>query len=245
MRALETSAAGAGRVLATLTTTFGAVRGIAKPLHPRGTVYSGVLVRTGSDVPTGVPWIDGTGEDSVVVRRSRSVGLPPALPDVFGLALRCPLDGGQVDLLFATTGLGRVGRHVLLPRIHPARPMSTLLPYRTPVGPIVLGARPAGPDGHTLAWAKVGTTTWHAFAHLDLQSAADDPLISFDPVLHAAPGLEQYPWVLRLREPAYAWARARRSAGRPDRPGSRPSSGDDSTAAGAPRVRRTAASRSR
>ncbi len=214
MRARELPAAGAGRVLATLTTTFGAVRRLEKPLHPRGTVSSGVLVRTGSDVATGTPWLDGVGEDAVVVRRSRSVGLPPALPDIFGLALRCPLqDGGHLDLLFATTGLGRVGRHVLLPRIHPSRPMSTLLPYRTPSGPIVLAARPEGPDRHTLAWARVGTSAWHAFAHLDVQSGEADPLISFDPVLNAAPGLEQYPWVLRLREPAYAWARARRSAG--------------------------------
>lgn len=235
MRPLDLPAAGAGRALATLTTAFGALRRLDKPLHPHGTVHPGVLVRTGSDTPTGVPWLDGAGEDPVVVRLSRSIGLPPTLPDIHGLALRCPIGGGHVDLLFATTGLGRVGRHLLVPRVDAARPMSTLLPYRTAAGPVVLGARPAGPERLALAWAAVGADAWHTFAHLELHAGAADRLISFDPLLNAAPGLEPYPWVVRLREPAYAWARARRSAGRPGRPGSPPSSGGGSSAGAAGR----------
>jgi hypothetical protein len=48
------------------------------------------------------------------VRQSRAVGLPSPAPDIFGLAVRVPTEGGRHgDLLFATTGLGRITRFTL------------------------------------------------------------------------------------------------------------------------------------
>jgi hypothetical protein len=77
------------------------------------------------------------------VRESRSVGLPEGLPDIHGLAVRVTNpDGTPGDLLLATTGWGRLTRFVLtVSRTTYGRPMTTLLPYRTDAGPVLLGAR--------------------------------------------------------------------------------------------------------
>ena len=45
-------------------------------MHPRGAVFDAVLDRTGSEPPWGVPWLDVTAHDDVVVRLSRGAGLP-------------------------------------------------------------------------------------------------------------------------------------------------------------------------
>src|SRR5215213_722166 len=118
------------------------VRPAAKPLHPRGSLVTGALHRFGGEEGTGAAWLDDPGEDDVVVRLSRAVGLPPPAPDVFGLALRVPTAGGRYgDLLFASTGLGRLTRFTLTPaRSLYGRPLTTLLPYRTPAGAVLLSA---------------------------------------------------------------------------------------------------------
>ena len=189
-------------------------RPAAKPLHPRGAVLRGTLHRHGSRSPSGVPWIDRAGEDRVVVRESRAVGAPSPTPDIFGLALRVPVEGSHADLLFASTGLGRLSRFTLtFGRAPYSRPLTTLLPYRAPAGPLVLSAVYVDRRRVSLAWAaKWGR--WHRFAELVMDeepSEADDQPVSFDPVRHQLPGLRTYSWVRRLREPSYA--RARRSRG--------------------------------
>lgn len=193
-----------------------AVRPAAKPLHPRGYVVSGELVRwgTGLGAATGVTWLDEVGRDHVMVRLSRAVGLPPALPDIHGLALRVPLgDERHGDLLFATTGTGRWTRFLLAPGRTAQRPMTTLLPYRTPAGPVLLAIRPMAEDSYELAYAY-GGGRWHRFGELLLSgSAGRDPTISFDPVRNPLPGLDLYDWVTRLREPAYLTARRMRPGG--------------------------------
>lgn len=196
-----------GSVLAAATAGLASARLAAKPLHPRGQVVAGRVFRRGSAERTGVPWLDEAGEDDVVVRVSRAIGLPGALPDVHGLAVRVPTGDGYGDLLLATTGAGRVSRFVLTPTRHPrGRPMTTLLPYRSASGPVVLVAEPFGSEVFELSWAH-GAGPWHAFADLRLSGREVDPDVSFDAVRHQLPGLEQYPTVRRLREPAYATAR--------------------------------------
>ena len=205
------TAALGGALLAGATQTLAALRTAAKPLHPEGEVYRGRLTRrgTGRSEEAGVGWIDEPGADDVVVRLSRAVGLPDGVPDIHGLALRVLGEDGPADLLFATTGTRPVTRFVLTPSRRPrTRPMTTLLPYRTVTGPLLLRAEPAGADAYELSWARP-TGRWRPFATLHLESHPGDPEISFDPVLHRVPGLEQYPSVRRLREPAYR--RARRS----------------------------------
>ena len=184
-----------------------AVRPAPKPLHPEGDLVTGRLRRTGSD--SGVPWLDQQGSDQVVVRLSRAIGLPKGLPDIYGLALRVPVgDGRHGDLLFATTGRGRLTRFLLTPGLTPySRPLTTLMPYRTPTGPKVLGAVARDEHHYDLAYASLGGS-WHPFAELVLSmTAGPDPLVSFDPILNTLPGLENYDWVRRLREPGYGTAR--------------------------------------
>lgn len=207
-----------GALLATATRTTAALRPAAKPLHPRGRVRLACLYRSGVEPMVGVEFLDRVGIDEVVVRESRAIGLPHALPDIHGLAIRVPNgDGTHGDLLFASTGWGRVSRFVLTAsRSTYGRPMTTLLPYRTEAGPVLLGARAAGHETIELS-CSVGDGPWRRFADLRLsqQDAGpehldDDGDLSFDPVRHRLPGLEQYGWVERLREPAYAEARADR-----------------------------------
>lgn len=195
-------------------TALVAARPAAKPLHPQGSVVRGTLHRHGSPVPSGVAWLDEAGEDAVLVRQSRAVGLPAPAPDVHGLALRVTTGpGAHGDLLMASTGLGRLTRFTLTAaRSAYRRPLTTLLPYRTPAGPLLLSAVFRDPAAVELAWA-VGAGPWHPFADLALTedaAEADDAPLSFDPITHPVPGLEPYGWVRRLREPAYATARRTR-----------------------------------
>ena len=211
---LSESADGAGRVLSRLTAGLAALRPAAKPLHPDGELFSAQLVRAGSPLGSraGVAWLDDAGSDEVLVRVSAAIGLPSPLPDISGLALRVPGPGRRpADILFASTGWDPVTRHLLVPALRAGQPLTTLLPYRTCGGPLVLGARPDGDACFELSWAYVGRG-WHRFATLTLaESLVDDTGIAFDPVLHQVAGLAQYPWVARIRERSYATARASRT----------------------------------
>jgi hypothetical protein len=203
-----------GAVLGAATGGLAAVRPARKPLHPSGRVVTGRLVRTGLVPATGVSFVDTPGDEEVVVRESRAIGLPPALPDIHGLALRVTNpDQSLGDLLFATTGSGRLSRFVLTAsRTTYGRPMTTLLPYRTAAGPLLLSAHSELPGVVELACA-VGTGPWRRFGRLEVSDEhGPDPAISFDPVLHRVAGLEQYATVTRLREPAYRTARRSRTS---------------------------------
>jgi hypothetical protein len=205
-------ATASGKVLAGLFGAVGRLRPADKPLHPRGTVRAGRLRRFGLAAPCGVAWLDEPGADEVTVRLSRAVGLPAWLPDVMGLAIRVPLSAdSHADLLLASTGLGTLSRYVLVPARDPSHATySTLLPYRTPVGPAFLAARPAGDRRFQLSVA-IGGGRWSQFGVLDLGSPmppAAEP--AFDPMTNTFPDLPPYEWVARLREGAYRAARRSR-----------------------------------
>ena len=213
-RATRIAASIGGAGLAMASRAVAALRPAAKPLHPKGDLVGGELVRTGTGpgAGTGVPWLDEAGRDQVAVRLSRAVGLPRALPDIHGLAMRVPLGADRhADLLFATTGTGPWTRFLLLPGWKLHRPMTTLLPYRTPAGPVLLAVRAVAEGRYEVAHAR-GRGAWRRFAELVLsETAGPDPTISFDPVRNPVPGLAAYDWVARLREPAYLTARRTRS----------------------------------
>ncbi len=206
----------------------GAVRGLArvrparKPLHPEGAVSHARLTRTGGAVHSSVDWLDEPGVDEVLVRVSRAIGLPAWAPDIHGLAIRVPRGSQYGDLLLASTGTGRLTRFVLTAgRDVTNRPLTTLLPYRGPDGPLLLAAVAHDDEDEEgmaatrslsfdLHWAR-GLEPWVPFARLDVGAdAVEDAEVSFDPVLHPLPGLPFYDWVQRLREPAYGVARATR-----------------------------------
>lgn len=203
----------AGAALGAVFGTVARVRPSLRPLHPRGHVTTGTLVRDGLNPPTGARWVDEPGSDRVLVRRSKSAGLPGRLPDIHGLAVRVPGEGTRFgDLLLATTGTRPGTRHLLAPTTSDQRPMTTLMPYRTPSGPLLLGAFPAG-DRRTfdLRYAHL-TGPWQHFGVLEVDDTAQadegaDDDLRFDPVLHPVPGLDTYRWISRLREPAYREAR--------------------------------------
>jgi len=114
--------------------------------------------------------------------------------------------------LFASTGLGRLTRFVLTPAPSPGRrPLTTLLPYRTSAGAVLVSAVWRDTHQLTLAWA-LRSGPWHPFAELTLhdQEVEAGSALSFDPVHNGLPGLENYEWVQRLRAPSYVTARRSR-----------------------------------
>lgn len=216
-RVLDRGSAAAGQAFGVLFAGASRLRG-GKPLHPRGAVVDGTLVRHGTSAGTAIPWVDEVGTDRVIVRLSRAVGLPRALPDVLGLALRFERADRRHDLLLATTGSRPVARNLLLPRLDPlAARYTTLFPYAAAGALVMLAAEPdraaaagAEPAFRLLVASPLGG--WRPFARLTLGplEEARDEAVDFDPVLNPLPGL-RLPHALRLlREPAYAAARATR-----------------------------------
>lgn len=214
----------AGRLFAGMFRLLKSVRP-DRPLHPEGLGLSGTLLITGSPAETsGVDWLDSPGTGTVAARFSRSIGLPQALPDVLGLALRVTTEPGAgsstagntgpADLLFASTGWRLPGRFLLQPRLDvDAAALSTLMPYRGRKGPVLLGLRtislPPGPlsDGEWvlgLYWARPAGA-WRPCGELRLHAAAEpgDTSLRFDPLAHQPPGADAYAWTRRLRERSY------------------------------------------
>ena len=163
----------------------------------------------------------------MTARLSRSLGLPGPSPDVLGLALRFASDGTPSDILLASTGASRAGRFALTVRRNAAAGVfSSLMPYKTTSGPLLLAARTVEAPGRLRAqpqtfrsdlgqnvwmlglyharptgpWARFGTLTLGA-------SGPPDTPERFDPVLNTLPGAGTYDWTARLREPSYTAAR--------------------------------------
>jgi hypothetical protein len=204
-----------GRTLGGAFFLLGKARG-RKALHPRGEVLEGLIGRAGAVAKTGVPWLDEVGTNHVAVRLSRSLGLPASRPDILGMALRIATQPGQSgDVLLATTGTGVLGRYVLLPaRRHGLRAYTSLFPYKTLAGPLLLAAIPTAgsPRQYELAYARP-TGPWLPFGTLEVTQTtyrSGDLDLSFDPVLNVVPGLETYDWAAQLRRFSYAASRQAR-----------------------------------
>ena len=198
----------AGGALAGLAKVVDVVRPSRRPIHSRGEGWHATLRHTGpGDGPlSGVAWLDEPGEEEVLCRFSTSFGLPGWLPDIQGVALRVPQADGFADVLMASTGTSPLGRYLLrVAKGGRGAPFTTLLPYRGPHGPLLLALREHTPGRLELCWASA-TGEWHAVGELVLHRRTR-PDVRFDPVLATLPGLEQYDWVVRLREPAYRTAR--------------------------------------
>ena len=226
---LERFAHVAGLVLRAATAAVLRVRR-PRPIHAHGLVLEGDIRWLSPRVRSGIAWIDrdAPSREPVVGRVSRSVGLPPRLPDVIGLALRVPAETGPADLELATTGRGSFGRLLLLPRLTASGArFGTLLPYRSGAGPVQVSARsdprrrlPAAlPDLQAEVAAEpwvlqlsfaIGAGPWHPFAVVTLGARGnrDDGALRFDAVRHPLPGAGTYEWVRRLRQPSYRRAQA-------------------------------------
>jgi hypothetical protein len=124
----------------------------ARAFHPRGALFTAhvSLAHTDEVIAGAAPTLTalgGPGEHRALVRVSKAVGTADSWPDLLGLAVRLPLPGGPVDLLFTT-----VGRHRLTGAMFGVatgwctRPYSTVLPYRADGVLVRLGLDPQEPD---------------------------------------------------------------------------------------------------
>ncbi|TDC68699.1 DUF1990 family protein [Actinomadura sp. GC306] len=220
-----------------------------RPLHPEGLVFDATLSLTGTGRHWGVPFLDDFAEVRGHARLSRAVGLPEALPDILGLALRWPQadsgDGATAELLLATTGRSVPGRRLLRPgnRWSPAF-FGSLLPYRAGDRTVLLGAvgrrEPAVParltalahavDERPLQFDLVvatGLGRWERFGVLRLTGPArgdDERPMRFNPARHPINGLVPAGLPQQVRGPVYAAVQdtARRIRAAREAPGDRP-----------------------
>ncbi|WP_251044179.1 SRPBCC family protein [Arthrobacter sp. ISL-48] len=221
-----------GRALAAIFRATKLVRP-NRPIHPRGVSLAGELSRNGSPLGggSGLDWLDHPGVDTVEARFSRSVGFPPRVPDILGLALRIHSNRQDseatepADVLFASTGWTFPSRIVLLPRLNiGGATLTTLMPYRGKRGPVLLGLRtlqlPPHSGNVSDAEAQLSLDTgdwvlglyfakpagrWIRAGELRLRTAeegADTPL-RFNPLEHPLPTARTYRWTERLREQSY------------------------------------------
>lgn len=182
--------------------------------HPRGPAFEGtVTFHEGNPLPF-------AGAERALVRMSRAAGLPQALPDLFGLAMKLP-DVGQ-DLLLVTAGEDPVTRHLLVPTTgFFRRPYSTVLPFELRDELIVIGARPdpllvplsrqdvddLGPLVATgrlrfdLTWGRAGTGEVETFASLVVDRPHDGDVV-FNP-FNSHPSLRPAGGLNRLRKESY------------------------------------------
>ena len=162
----------------------------ARALHPRGVVAEGTWTVLEPASALGLSL--GLGSRPARARLSRGLGLPPPLPDVRGLAVRIG-DDEPLDLLLSTLG----------------RTYSTLLPYQTPYGRVMIGARRVPVRGRELRFdfAERSNGPWRVVARLDLAAPRGDEAIAFDPYLHAHPELRPTGLLSDIREAAYSGSR--------------------------------------
>ncbi|GAA4240094.1 hypothetical protein GCM10022254_63550 [Actinomadura meridiana] len=202
-----------------------------RPLHPNGLVVDAVLRLHGTSQRWGVPLLDDQTELRGKARLSRALGLPSALPDVLGLALRWTRPEAETDdretaeLLLATTGRTILGRHLLRPtnQWSPAF-YGSLLAYRVGdrrvlLGAVARGTRRTPADLATLARALrerpllfdlvVATESgpWERFGDLRLtgppHSDEREPM-RFNPTLHPIPELHPAGLFQQIRGTTYA-----------------------------------------
>lgn len=123
----------------------------ARAFHPEGASYEGSIRPT--RLPEELPFL-AAGERPALVRLSKGAGLPPRIPDVYGLSFRIPDvygPGAHQDVLLASSGQRPVARHAIAPTIgFDRRHFSTVLVYRyrgqlTLVGARYIGARRTAP----------------------------------------------------------------------------------------------------
>jgi len=156
-----------GRSVDIVVRAASAVRG-ERVIHAKGHAFSGELTLLPDASALGVPLVRGPMNRPVLVRFSRGAGLPDALPDVLGIALRVPdADGAghPQDLMLSTGGGSPLLRRMLVPRRdYRTSTYTSLISYEIGGRDLVVAALPDG-DGFLLATAD-GGSAWTPFARL-------------------------------------------------------------------------------
>src|SRR5215210_8975420 len=135
-----------------------------RSLHPDGVSYEATVRIDGDEQYAEVPLLARPGSHRALLRFSRGLGLPRALPDALGVAVRlCDLhgEGRHQDLLMTTSARPPVLHHLLLPALRGpfGQPYSTILPYRVGDGIRLFGVLPLTTPAHD--------------AHTDVEEFAD------------------------------------------------------------------------
>ncbi len=213
-----------GHVLAGALGLVAALTG--KPLHAKGHTHRGILTVDAPLEHSALPLLAERGLHPCIIRLSRAMSTPEGWWDIGGLALR--IDGagparGPADLLFASTGTGRLGRHLLRPTRQPLQePMSTLLPVRAGSSSMLMLVRPygdttgggsqerSGGHPHPMQFQlSVGLDDggWRPVGLIGIGRELEDASPRFDPLVRRLDGTVPPTWVTALREPAYRTAR--------------------------------------
>jgi hypothetical protein len=192
-----------------------------RPIHSVGTVVPGKLV-INTPGAIGATLFDTAGETPLIARLSRSLSWPVDLPDVLGVALRIPRagpNGGAADLLFASTGTGRITRYIL--HFHWAEasgPLTTMFPLTGARGNIVFRLDPESRVDYRLAYSR-NSGPWIPLGWVSLEApresgqrsnnhaGPDDAQLRFRPVGQPLDGLTTPTWLRAARSPAYSLAR--------------------------------------
>jgi hypothetical protein len=175
-------------------------------IHGSGRTVSGRL-RIEPGATTGAALFDHPGSHDVVLRFSRSAGLPAPLPDVHGLAIRV-LDAygndKHQDLLLDSAAAAPVLRRWPLPAFR-ARTYSSLLSYDVAGAKHLLGARRRGDDLELLVASPHGT--WRVVGMISVgDEVAEGRRIRFN-IANTGGGLKPLGLVQRLRMRSYDAAR--------------------------------------
>lgn len=214
-----------------------ALRG-SRIFHPQGFVCTGTwTVERASPLAPGAIALTPGRSFEVVARASRGAGLPEAVGDFYGLAVRLVDAGGpgrHQDVLANTSLDLPLVHHVFLPAPHwYAQAYSTCLPYVAGAGAFVLGWLPPedgdtpGPSldamrdevragratfGIGIAGAPLGR--FERIGTLTLDALVPGRDVSFDPITHVGGGLLPVGVLNALRKPAYRASRIGRGASR-------------------------------
>lgn len=211
----------------TLAGGLGAVAAVTrrKPLHAKGHTHHAVLTVDPPLERSDVPLLAERGVHPCIVRLSRAMSTPEGFWDIGGFALRIEgagPEGGPADVLFASTGTGRLGRHVLrLTRQPLHEPMTTLLPVRAGDSSLLLLVQPhdssaAGGDAgsstqtHPMQFeicAVLDEGDWQRVGLIEVGLEIDGASPRFDPFVRRLEGTVPPTWVTAMREPAYRVAR--------------------------------------
>ena len=182
----------------------------ARAFHPVGSVHSATLEVSPEADAAGADFLRATGTYRARVRLSRAIGLPPALPDIFGLAVKVADRygaGADQDLLLATSARGTLGRRLLVLRRDPVGAWySSILTYRAGSTEFLFGAQrdEDAPDRIEL-FVATPSGPWRTFAALELGEAIDEAT-TFDP-WNTGPDLIPSGLLNELRAPAYQGSR--------------------------------------
>ncbi|AQZ63730.1 hypothetical protein BKM31_21720 [[Actinomadura] parvosata subsp. kistnae] len=213
-----------------LAATFGTAARLrhGRPLHPSGLVLDAHLRLHGTARRWGAAFLDERVDLRGTARLSRSVGVPWPVPDILGIALRWRQDDTTADLLLATTGRSPAGRRLLRPATRWTGLYTSLFPYESDGGRLLLGAllhtpaalpatpgALAGAAGHGPLVLELlvaePSGPWHLLgqAHLTGPATPDaERPMRFNPLRHPIPGVRPAGWPNDVRDAAYVAAQS-------------------------------------